>query len=98
MFRKDLIDEMTKRIDGLSEEMVKFKSRIEKLEEAAYFEYYSHFGVFYFESKTIPASKAIEKILDHLKLEFECEPAKEAECSLVSTVPKKPKKKAKKKK
>ena len=95
MFHKELskqIEQLTKRID-------RFESRMQKLREAAYFLYYDSEWFFRSYREEISASDAIEKILDHLKLEFECEEAKEKECHLVSTLPKrKPKKKAKAKK
>jgi len=99
MFHKELskqIEQLTKRID-------RFESRMQKLREAAYFLYYDSEWFFRSYREEISASDAIEKILDHLHLTFECESAKERECHLVSTIPtkkpkKKPKKKAKKKK
>ena len=100
MFHKEL----TKRLERLEDRVNKFESRLEdlkgELKEAAYFEYYTELDSYFFgpEQCKMPASKAIEKILDHLHLTFECEPAKEKECHLVSTLPpRKPKKKAKKK-
>lgn len=90
LFHKDLIEkleQLTKRVD-------KFESRMEELGDAAYFGYSIGFGWFRHD---MPVSKGIEKILEYLKLEFECEEAKEVECSLVSTLPKKSKKKLKKK-
>lgn len=103
MFHKDL----TKRIERLEDRVNKFESRLENLKkelrEAAYYEYCHDDGYFTGPLRhEMPASMAIEKILNHLHLTFECEPAKEKECHLVSSLPKrkpkKPKKKAKKKK
>lgn len=95
--------EMTEKLEQLTKRVDKFESRMDKLKEAAYYEYYYSYGFFGPKSREMPASTAIEKILNHLKLEVKCEPAKEQECHLVSILPvrkpkKKPKKKAKKKK
>jgi len=89
--------ELARKLEQLTERIDKFESRMDKLEGAAYFRYYDWRT--WATLQEMPASKAIEKILDHLHLTFDCEPAKEKEYHLVFTIPKrKPKKKPKKKK